>query len=440
MTTTTTKLLCLSNGHGEDGIALRILQALQQQPHPPELAALPIVGEGHLYRHYGIPIVGPTQAMPSGGFVYMEGRQLVRDLQGGLVQLTLAQLKALRNWTHQGGMVLAVGDIVPLLFAWWSGADYAFVGTAKSEYYLRDEQGWLPRQSWFERMERWSGSVYLPWDRWLLSRPRCKAVFPRDSLTHTVLQRWQIPSFDEGNPMMDDLTVSEKSHQQFEAILASLAPPEQSSKAPKTRLTFVLLPGSRSPEAYENWSIIIQSVSALIRVFGNQKQLLFLGAIAPQLEFAPLQSSLESYGWRAANEPLVQSLDQRDPSFYMFERYHGKLILTHAFNQCLYHADFALAMAGTATEQFVGLGKPALSFVGQGPQFTPQFAEAQTRLLGAGVTLVDQPNRAPDVVTALLQDPDRLQLIQTNGLRRMGAPGAAQRIARRLQQLTVPEG
>ena len=39
-------------------------------------------------------------------------------------------------------------------------------------------------------------------------------------------------------------------------------------------------------------------------------------------------------------------------------------------------------MAGTATEQAIGLGKPVIQIEGKGPQFTKSFAEAQRRLLG----------------------------------------------------------
>lgn len=409
------KLLCLSNGHGEDIIALRILQALQRHSSQLELAALPIVGEGQRYAAYGIPIVGTVKQMPSGGFVYMDGRQLARDLRGGLLPLTLSQLRTVRQWAKTGGFVLAVGDIVPLLFAWWSGAPYVFVGTAKSEYYLRDEQGLLPRQSWFERLESWSGSVYLPWDRWLMRQPRCKAVFPRDSLTSAVLRRWAIPAHDLGNPMMDGLAPSGV---EFPVEIEADTPEAQP-------LTFVLLPGSRSPETYENWQILIQAVSALLITYGNQRQLLFLAAIAPQVDFEPLQQTLEGYGWR---------LSPGSSEHLIFSNYRAKLILTRAFTDCLHQADFALAMAGTATEQFVGLGKPALIFPGRGPQFTPRFAEAQTRLLGAGVTLVEQPSRVASVVQSLLQDPDRLEWIRSNGVRRMGTPGAAERIAKALIQ------
>ena len=39
------KILCLSNGHGEDVIAVRIIRELQQQPNPPEIAALPLLAQ-----------------------------------------------------------------------------------------------------------------------------------------------------------------------------------------------------------------------------------------------------------------------------------------------------------------------------------------------------------------------------------------------------------
>ncbi|GAB4384786.1 MAG: lipid-A-disaccharide synthase-related protein [Elainellaceae cyanobacterium] len=398
------KLLCLSNGHGEDIIAVRILQELQQS-FSVEPVALPIVGEGRAYITHGIPIAGPIQQMPSGGFIYMDGRQLLRDVRGGLPRLTWAQLQSARSWAKKGGVILAVGDIVPLLFAWWSGAPYAFVGTAKSEYYLRDEQGVLPRRSWFERLENWSGSVYLPWERWLMGHPRCKAVFPRDRLTAQFLKKSGIPAFDLGNPMMDGLEPRQVSF--------GVEP------SPEPRLAFALLPGSRAPEAYENWQVIVQAVFNLVAAFPG-RSLLFLGAIAPGLEMAAFQQALRAGGWQqtAADHYLT------------FKQYQATLILTQTdFSDCLHQADLAIAMAGTATEQFVGLGKPALILPGKGPQFTAAFAEAQTRLLGPSVILARQPAEIPGLVQSLLHNPDQLQIIAENGRTRMGSSGAATRIA-----------
>ena len=414
------KLLCLSNGHGEDAIAIRILLALKQQIPSLELAALPMVGEGKVYTRHDIPLIGPTQNMPSGGFVYMDGKQLARDLQGGLLQLTMAQFRVVRSWAKQKkAAILAVGDIVPLLFAWLSGVPYGFVGTAKSEYYLRDEAGLLPRRTWFEQLESWSGSVYLPGERCLMRHRRCKAVFPRDSLTAQRLRRFSVPAFDLGNPMMDDLDTKQQ--------LRASSSPKVAKDA--SLLTLVLLPGSRSPEAYRNWQQLVLAMADCLDSFINQP-FLFLAAIAPGLEMKPFCKPLEAEGWQESISkpkgiPKLNPTKTRE-----FSQRQASLIVTQqAFAACLQQADFALAMAGTATEQFVGLGKPAIALPGQGPQFTPAFAEAQTRLLGPSVILLERPDQVGDTLQALLEDPDRLHLIAENGRRRLGKPGAARRIA-----------
>ena len=422
------RLLCLSNGHGEDAIALRILQALQQQPDAPELAALPIVGTGHAYRQHNIPLVGTVKSMPSGGFIHMDGRQFLRDLQGGLLQLTLTQLRAIRQWVAPRPtptLILAVGDLVPLLFAWFSGAPYAFVGTAKSEYYVRDEFGILPRDSWFDdRVERWMGSVYYPWERWLMRHPRCKAVFPRDPLTTTSLKQWAIPAFDLGNPMMDGL--------EWKGGENPLADGE-------TCLTIALLPGSRAPEAYDNWRRILLAVPGLLQAFPNQS-LRFLGSFFPALDPLPFVQALATQGWQQegdGNRGMQHEsfhTPQPTPHTRSFTLKQATLTLTPEFNRCIHQADAAIAMAGTATEQFVGLGKPAIILPGKGPQFTPVFAEAQTRLLGCSVLLAQQPEQVAAVLQSVLSDPDRLQQIAENGWRRMGKPGAADRIAHCLMQ------
>jgi len=418
------KLLCLSNGHGEDVIAIRILQELQHHPAAPELAALPLVGEGLAYSQLGIPIIGPVQRMPSGGFIYMEGRQLLRDLQGGLLQLLWAQFKAVRRWSKRGGVVLAVGDIVPLLFAWLSGAPYVFVGTAKSEYYVRDEAGLLPNRS---RWETWSGSVYYPWERWLMSRRRCKAVFPRDKLTTEILQKWSIPAFDMGNPMMDGILPENPAPVFYET--------DAELKEMQRSLIVTLLPGSRAPEAYDNWTQIVRATSGFFDTF-SERTLLFLGAIAPTLKLDPLRDTLLGHGWRQQPpEFTVANLQLNDPTALTFTKKNATFILTQDdYNLCLLKGDCGIAMAGTATEQFVGLGKPAIAIPGKGPQYTPTFAEAQTRLLGPSLILVEQPDKVASTIHQLLRDPDWLQLIAENGYQRMGQPGAAKRIANCLME------
>jgi len=431
------RLLVLSNGHGEDGIAIRILRELQQQPNPPEIFALPLVGGGHAYQQLDIPLIGSVRTMPSGGFIYMDGRQLMGDLRGGLLQLTLSQINAIRNWVNyhkklgNRKAILAVGDIVPLLFASLSGANYAFVGTAKSEYCVRDEVGLLKRKTKAARWENFSGSVYHPWERGLMSQRRCKAVFPRDSLTTKILKKWPIPAFDLGNPMMDGLEPKFPLQRFYSADIE-----KQELARP---LVVTLLPGSRPPEAYANWQQIMIAVSALMALFQERDFLrhtnitvVFLGAIAPTLHYDSMRQILQSQGWRPHSESPVKI---PDASALTFKQKNAHFILTQdAYNDCLHLGDLAIAMAGTATEQFVGLGKPAITIPGRGPQFTPTFAEAQSRLLGESVMLVEQPEEVAAMVRSLLAYPDKLHMIAENGVRRMGQPGAAKRIAECLRE------
>ncbi|MBW4561068.1 MAG: lipid-A-disaccharide synthase-related protein [Mojavia pulchra JT2-VF2] len=430
------QLLVLSNGHGEDVVAARILQELQQQLNPPDIFALPLVGEGRAYQQLDIPLIGSVRTMPSGGFVYMDSRQLVRDVRGGLLQLTLSQIKAVRRWVSSqkqlgnNRAILAVGDIVPLLFASFSGANYAFVGTAKSEYYVRDEVGLLPRKSKAARWENFSGSIYHPWERWLMGNRRCRAVFPRDSLTTEILRKWRIPAFDLGNPMMDGLEPSFPPQRFYSADIQ-----QQEVTRP---LVVTLLPGSRPPEAYANWKVIMVAVSALMAsfrerdsVFHTSDTVVFLGAIAPGLDCNTLAQSLTTQGWRPHSESPIALAD---PNILTFKQKNAYLLLTQqAYNDCLHLGDFAIAMAGTATEQFVGLGKPAIAIPGNGPQYNPAFAEAQSRHLGPSLILVNQPSEVAKVVQFMFKNPDILQLIADNGIRRMGKPGAARRIAECLQ-------
>ncbi len=397
------KLLVLSNGHGEDIIAIRIIERLQQDISKLELAALPIVGQGYAYKNINIPLAGRVQQMPSGGFIYMRGKPLLQDIRSGLLQLTIEQLKLVRQWGKSGGAILAVGDIVPLLFAWLSKADYGFVGTAQSEYYLRDEVDWLPQTSWLRRQ---FNSVYLPWERWLMSHGRCKAVFPRDSLTTEILQQWSIPAYDLGNPMMDGMTTKTQGRA-------------------SGQLDILLLPGSRLPEALSNWQKILVAVWSVITTL-SEEQLNFSAAIAPSLDLKPFLVHAVTQGWCITDtQPQTVTLSQKNCI----------LVLTQEHNQEFFkQTDVAIAMAGTATEQFVGLGKPAVIFPGEGPQFNYAFAEAQSRLLGCSIIMVSSPELVGKAIKDVINDEQLLKQMNLNGKRRMGEAGAATRIATCLQK------
>ncbi len=400
------KVLSLSNGHGEDVIAAKILQELQQQCAA-EAVALPIVGKGQAYRDLSIPIWGDVKTMPSGGF-NQDGQQLWRDVQGGLLQLTIGQWQAVRRWAKAGGKILAVGDIVPLLMARYSGAAYGFVGTAKSEYYLVDsnQQPLVYRQN---SLEARSGSIYFPWERWLMRNSNCQGVFPRDRITAEKLNKFQIPAWDLGNPMMDGL--------QYGREVSGLMDHE-------LNLRVTILPGSRPPEAYRNWQTLVTGLENLGEMLPG-REIEAIAGITPSLDLAELQKSLQTWQFMGFGEwgGTWQHIDLK---------LH---LAVDQYAACLAWGDVALAMAGTATEQFVGLGKPALVIPGAGPQFTRLFAERQCDLLGESVILIDDPKSVGLVVRDLLGNVDKLASIASNGRLRMGEAGAATRIATKLAEL-----
>ncbi|MNL62917.1 hypothetical protein D3C87_1869890 [compost metagenome] len=96
-------------------------------------------------------------------------------------------------------------------------------------------------------------------------------------------------------------------------------------------------------------------------------------------------------------------------------------------------------MAGTANEQCVGMGLPVFTFPGNGPQFNPAFAEAQTRLLGESVVLCPaDPQAIARKLWEVLADPTLLARICANGKARMGSPGASDRIAAHASAILTP--
>jgi uncharacterized protein (TIGR03492 family) len=385
-----TKVLCISNGHGEDQVAVRILEHLR--PYPITLSALPIVGLGEAYKKLEVPIIGPTRVLPSGGFVYMDSKELLKDIQGGLGRLTVQQWKAIKTWKENGDFILAVGDIVAQLFAWASGLPYAFVATAKSDYYI----GGKP-------------TVFDPWDRWLMNSEKCRAAFIRDQITTDNLKEKNIErAYYLGNPMMDGL---EPKGFNFETI-----------GIPQRSRIGLILPGSRPPEAYRNLQLLLDQ---LVQLEGQTPPKLgYLCALAGDLE----DQELAQLGWQFIPTTTGGYLEK------------GSLIVRLVrglFADALQRADFAIAMAGTATEQCVGKGKPVFSFAGEGPQFTYAFAEAQTRLLGPSVFLCQNSKELKHKLWTTLENPEKLAIFRDNGLERMGTAGASQQIAAQIYQLAT---
>lgn|GEM_PF-30808 len=376
------RVLFISNGYGEDRIAAAI--ARRWDPDRFTLWALPIVGEGRALKAAGLPVVGPTRSMPSGGFILRSPRALWRDLANGLFGLTLRQIAAIRAMRSEVDLVVAVGDVVPLYFAWLLGAPFVFVGCAKSDHYLGGRFG-----------------SYGLLERWFVGHPRCRAIYARDSVTARNLSERGFRAFDLGNPMMDDLS------------------PERGPLPVSARALAVgILPGSRD-EAYGNWPLVLECLEEVARQAPSEQPVEGFAAIAESLHLDRLHAIASEQGWQ--RDETGHRL--RSPSGVALRLCQGR------FADWIHTVQIVIGMAGTANEQCVGLGLPVITVPGTGPQFNPAFAEAQTRLLGESVCMVTPDAQA--VARALWEvwlDPARRERLRQNGLDRMGPPGAAQRI------------
>ena len=219
--------------------------------------------------------------------------------------------------------------------------------------------------------------------------------------------------------MMDDLEDNILSSQKSIFPLQNTSP-----------LKILLLPGSRLPEAQNNWKLILSAVDNLLN--SSCQNFIFLSAIAPSLSFSNFTECLRKKEWQKGGEKPV-NLQIDDPEQIVFTKQRTVLVLTkNIYAQCLQYCDICIGMAGTATEQFVGLGKPVIAFAGEGPQYNQKFAENQKHLLGISLQLVDNPMAVKEKLEQLLWDNFLRQSIYINGKQRLGDSGAANKIARLL--------
>ncbi len=377
------RVVFVSNGHGEDRIAATI--ARRWNVPDTTCVAFPIVGDGHALREVGLPVVAPTLRMPSGGFILRSFRALWHDLREGLLGLTLRQIAEMRRLRGDVHLVVAVGDVVPLFFAWLTRAPYVFVGCAKSDHYLGGSFG-----------------SYGLLERWFIRHPRCRAIYPRDGQTARNLLDRGYRARDLGNPMMDDLE----------------APVTVPWPVPEGRRRIGFLPGSRD-EAYDNFPGLLACCEAIVRTAPDGVHVAFFAAIAPTLDVARMARVAGPAGWRyEAEQDTLEG-----PEGLTVQLCRG------SFSAWIHLVEGVVGLAGTANEQCVGLGLPVVTYAGNGPQFNAHFAEAQTRLLGASVSMVEPgPGNVARELWAMLTDAERRESIRRNGQARMGIPGASARI------------
>ena len=396
-------LLVVCNGHGEDLIARRIIEAIHRLRPSLVMSVLPLVGRGTTFEQAvqagWLKRVGPEASLPSGGFSNQSLKGLFADLSSGLAIMSWSQWRVMQRHVNEGHAVLAVGDLLPLLMARCSGAAFAFIGTPKSDYTWRSGPG----RALSDRYHRLKGSEWDPWE-WSLMRSRhCRFVAMRDELTARGLRRHGVEALAPGNPMMDGLTRT--------------APPAALDRCRRV----VLLCGSRTPEASRNFCHLIKGLNHV----HTPGPLAVLVAVGKQPDLQDLEVNLDALGYRRSLSPS----DELGAAACWVKESKLVLIGPGCFERWAGWAEAAIATAGTATEQIVGLGIPALSLPGRGPQFKRSFAKRQSRLLGGAVHPCTSEQELGQRLQQLLDEPHLGQRMGRIGQQRMGAPGGSRRLA-----------
>ncbi len=404
-------LLVLSNGHGEDVIAMRVLEALHQLCPDLILEVLPLVGEGKVFdlaiSAGWLKRNGPRSRLPSGGFSNQSFQALVADIASGLFENTWKQWRCVRDAARKGQYVLAVGDLFPLFLAWSSGAIYGFIGTPKSDYTWRSGPG----TSLSDHYHCLKGTEWELWECGLMRSPRCQLVAMRDRLTARGLKRYGIKAYAPGNPMMDGLLKEDLPHSLY------------------AYRRLLLLCGSRMPEAGINFSRLLNVVDNL----NVDSSLAVLVALSSEPTLSQIEQLVREAGYMPCSSPCeavgVQASWQKGSNLL--------LIGSGQFSRWARWTEVGLTTAGTATEQLVGLGIPALSFPGSGPQFKESFALRQSRLLGGAVI----PCRTQEIMVQrlqlLLKERKFCEHLGSVGFGRMGSAGGSIALAEMISQLLI---
>ncbi len=380
------RVLFITNGHGEIAIADRIAQELRVLRPDTAIDHLPLVGES---RSAIMGEVGPRRAMPSGGLLAMGNlRNIVRDVGSGLLALTLAQRRFLKGTRGKYDRVVAIGDVFALLMALGVRAPVTYVGTAKSVRVA--PYGFVER-----RVLR-----------------RADGVFVRDEATAARLREQDVDADAPGNVIVDLFGGDDDSRADVAA--AGFAP------------MLVVFPGSRA-SSYRDARFLLDVVRSVAR---DRPGLGAVMSIAPLLDAGTFAAGFRRDGWR---------IDERADARIPFELRDGERVIARAWNGAigplLARAQLVVGQAGTANEAAAAAGVPVVAFELERDRKTTWYRMRQHGLLGdALAVLPGDPVQAAAELRALLDDAPRRAQMGAQGRERMGGPGGALAIARAIDE------
>jgi uncharacterized protein (TIGR03492 family) len=367
------RLLVISNGHGEDSIAAEIIRRL-----PPGIAAeaYPVLGPGSAYE--GVcKLVGPRHSVPSEG--HRTRFSLLRDTLAGLG--IRAALHFLRTDGRHYDAILVVGDLVGVLYCWLSGRKVRiYLDVYKSGHDNRYSRGEL-----------------------FVLRRAAGLVLTRDAILADQLKAARVNARFAGNALMDTL----------------VSGPYDALQRRRSARAIAVLPGSRK-SAVDNFKV---QLAALRRVPG----------IEGMDVFAALARGGDAEDLRAASGMRLSRSTGIDGDLGTLT--DGRVTIqlsTGSLGAVLAASDVVLGQAGTANLQAIGVGKPVVSFLAAGT--TARRAKRNADLAGdSRLFLPRDPAALATALTGLLYDDADRTRRGAIGRERMGPPGA---IAAIIEELT----
>ena len=383
------RVLFVTNGNGEIAIADRIAEEVTRIVPGAQIDHLALVGDS---RARFMREVGPRRVMPSGGLIAMGNvPNIVRDLRGGLLALTLEQRRFLVAARGRYDAAVAIGDVYALLMTLATHAPVTYVGTAKSVLV----------------------APYGPMERRVLRRAR--AIFVRDAATAEALQRGGVDARAPGNVIVD--------------LFAGQDDPRASEALANFDPAIAIFPGSRE-SAYRDAAFVLDVVARCAR---RVERLGAAISIAPMLDAGRFANVARDEGW----DVTLQD-DERIP----FVARLGERIAMRAWRggvgALLPHVQLVVGQAGTANEAAAAAGVPVIAFELGRDRKTAWYRMRQHGLLGDALAVVPgDVDRASGAIVALLNDPQRRASMGAIGRERMGGSGGAAAIARAVAELAA---
>ncbi|WP_375449774.1 hypothetical protein [uncultured Devosia sp.] len=367
------RLLFVSNGHGEDAIAAAIISRL---PDSVAAEAYPMIGSGAAYVHI-CPVVGPRAALASEGWRNVKG-SLRRDLTTGGLGTIPPALRFLRHIRGSYDRVVIVGDMVGVFACQTTGH--------RDLFYL-------------DVYKTGAARLYSTLERWAI-KASCKTVFCRADNLAATLRAVGIDARCAGNVMMDSIP-----HGHYDAA-------SRRARA----LAVTLLPGSRALTA-ESFAL---QIAALRKLDAATLPDIFL-AVAGGVTIDDLARKA------GLQRTPTLSADPDDLGELADGRLNVHMARGRAMGNLLEQSDLVLSQAGTATVQALGSGIPAITFLNPRDRRS-RFRDEQALFGEARVVVPAEVDAVGDMLAQLLAEPaDRMRLGRL-GRDRIGGPGAVEAI------------